>query len=145
MTTFRFDPFRGFEKMTRRMQDFVNEFEKGVNFEIGGFVPRVDIIEDEKNVFVLAEMPGVAKEDVKVSVNEERLLTIKGEKKRNTDSAEKTMIRTERTFGNFTRTFVLPEYLEIDNIGAKFENGILELTLNKIEPPKPKEVDIQIG
>jgi len=141
----RFDPFRGFEKMQRRMNEFVNELDKGINFEVGAFAPRVDITEDSQKVYVHAELPGILKEDVKVSVNEDRLLTIKGEKKVVENKEDKSIIRTERFFGNFSRTFVLPENIDIENIDAKYENGVLELVLNKVEPPKPKEVEINIA
>jgi HSP20 family protein len=145
MAIIRFDPFRGWERVSRRMNELVSEFEKGpMSFEMGSFNPKVDIIEDENKVFVHAELPGVDKENVKVSVNEDRMLTIKGEKKQENKMEGKSWHRTERSYGNFTRTFVLPENLDIENIAAKYENGVLELTLNKLEPPKPKEVEVNI-
>jgi len=145
MAIIRFDPFRGWEKVSRRMNELVSEFEKGpMSFETGGFNPKVDIIEADGKVIVHAELPGVNKENVKVSVNEDRMLTIKGEKKQEDKQEGKSWLRTERFYGTFTRTFVLPENLDIDNIDAKYENGVLELAMNKIEPPKPKEVEINI-
>jgi HSP20 family protein len=145
MAIVRFDPFRGFEKMTRKMSDIMSDLEKGVNFEVGAFLPRVDITEGDANIFVHAELPGIPKENVKVSVNEERMLTIKGEKTADESMKDRTMVRTERTYGQFTRNFILPEYIDINSISAKFENGVLELKLNKIEPPKPKSFDVEIG
>jgi len=145
MAIVRFDPFRGFEKVTRRMSDIISDLEKGVNFEAGSFMPRVDITEDDKSILVHAELPGMDKSNVKVSVNEERILTIKGEKEASSDLKDRTMIRTERIFGQFTRTFVLPDNVDIENIKANFENGVLALTLSKIEPPKPKTIDIEIA
>ena len=145
MAIVRFDPFRGFEKMTRRMSDVIADLEKGVNFEAGSFMPRVDITEDESNILVHAELPGLDKNNVKVSVNEERVLTIKGEKTVDEQLKDRTMIRTERVFGQFTRTFVLPDNIDIESIKANFENGVLVLSLKKIEPPKPKSIDIEIA
>lgn len=145
MATVRFDPFRGFEKLSCKMNELMGELEKGVTFETGGFAPRVDIIEDEKAVYVHAEMPGLVRSDIKVSVNEDRLLTIKGEKKSPEIEAGKTQIRSERSFGSFSRSFVLPENLDVENINAKFDNGVLELTMSKVEPPKPKEIHIDIA
>ena len=120
-------------------------FEKGFSFEMGAFSPRVDITEDDNNLFVHAELPGMSKDQVKVSVNEDRLLTIQGEKKKEEKKEDKSLIRIERNFGSFTRSFSLPENVDVENISAKFENGVLELSLKKIEPPKPKEIEVKIG
>jgi len=145
MTLVRFEPYRSFEKLGRKMNTFMDDFEKGFSFEMGGFSPRVDITEDDNNLFVHAELPGLAKDQVKVSVNEERLMTITGEKKKQEKEEGKNYIRNERNFGSFTRSFSLPEYIDVENINAKFENGVLELSLKKIEPPKPKEVEVKIA
>lgn len=138
MSIVRFDPFRNFGNMSRVFGDFFGDLEKGVNVEYGGFAPRVDISEDEKNVFLHIELPGIRKEDVKVTINEEKILSIKGEKKQEDkvedNSGDRSYIRVERSFGSFTRTFVLPDTVKADSIVAKFENGVLNLTLEKVEP-----------
>ncbi len=144
MTMIKFDPVRHFENMTRKMQNIAGEVEKGFVFEKGGFNPRVDITEYDNKVVVSAEVPGLAKEDVKVSVNEERILTIKGEKKKPVINEGESQIRIERSFGEFTRSFVLPEDIDLENIKASFKNGLLELSLNKKEPEEPKEINITI-
>lgn len=145
MTLVKFEPYRGFEKLMRRFNEFSDEFDKGLDFEYGGFNPRVDITEDDNHLFVHAELPGMSKEQVKVSVNDDRLLTIKGEKDKTEKSEDKKYIRYERKFGSFSRSFVLPENVDIEKIDAKFENGVLELSLNKIEPAKPKEIEVSIN
>ena len=145
MTLVRFEPYRGFERLSRKFDHFMNDFEKGFSFEMGAFNPRVDITEDDNNLFVHAELPGLSKEQVKVSVNEDKLLTIQGEKKKEEKKEDKSYIRTERNYGSFTRSFSLPDYIDADNINAKFENGVLELSLKKIEPPKPKEIEVKIS
>lgn len=144
MTMLKFEPFRGFDSLSRRMNDFVGEIEKGVRFEIGDFSPRVDISEDDKNIYLHAELPGIAKEDVKVSVTEERVLTLKGEKKRVVTDENKNYVRVERNYGNFVRSFSLPENVKFDAVQAKFEHGVLEVILPKIEPQLPKEVTVEI-
>ena len=143
MTLVRFDPFRGFEGIARRMNQFVNEFDKGFRVETGGFNPRVDIIEDNNNLYVHAELPGLKKEEVKISVNEDRVLTLKGERKKGTQE-NRSFIRDEIRFGSFSRSFILPENIDYEKIDAKFGSGVIELTIPKKEPEKPKEVEVDI-
>ncbi len=145
MTLVRFDPYRGFESLTRKMNKVMNEFEKGFTLETGGFNPRVDITEDDTNVYLHAEVPGMEKDEVKVNVNEERMLTIKGEKKKQEKEDELTYIRNERQFGDFSRSFLLPENTDLENIKAKFDYGVLEVTIPKKEPEKPKEFNVEIS
>jgi len=144
MTLVRFNPMRGLEKAQRRFNSFMDDMEKGVSFEMGGFNPRVDITEDDKNLYVHAEMPGIPKDNVKISVNDDMLLTIKGTKQKDELKEEQSYVRAERAYGEFSRSFVLPENIDVDNINAKYEHGVLELTLPKVEPPKPKEVEVKI-
>lgn len=149
MAIMRFDPMRGLETISRRMNDLFGDFEKGFSFEYGSFVPRIDISEDEKQVFIHAELPGLKKDDVKIKINDEKVLTISGEKKQedkyNDKDENHTFIRVERSFGAFTRSFALPDNINTESINAKFENGVLKVSLDKKEPEKPKEVEITIA
>ena len=145
MTYLRFEPFRGFERLGKRFGDFANEIEKGISFEMGGFNPRVDITEDDKNLFVHAEIAGMNKNDVKVSVSDDRMLTLKGEKKKAERKENVNFIRNERVFGEFERSFMLPDNVDAEKIQAKYDNGILELVIPKMEPQKPKEINVQIN
>ncbi len=144
MTLVRLNPWKAFERAATKLNDIASQAEKGFTLETGGFSPRVDIIEDEKFYFLNLELPGINKEDVKISVNEENLLVIKGEK-RVQQKDGLSYLRTERVFGQFSRAFALPDNLNSDAIAAKFENGILEITLPKVEPPAPKEIEINIA
>lgn len=144
MSLLRFDPIRSFEQMSKKMSNVASEFEKGFSFEFGGFSPRIDITEDEKGTYFYVEIPGMKKEDIKVSVNEENIITIKGDKKVYDNKEELSFVRVERNFGEFTRSFMLPENVERDSIKAKFEDGVLSITLSKKEPEQPKEVEINI-
>jgi len=82
MAIVKFDPFRGFETLARRMNSLMQDFDKGFNFDFGGFSPKIDISEDEKHFYLQAEVPGISKDDIKVTITEDNVLTIKGEKKR---------------------------------------------------------------
>lgn len=146
MAIMRFDPVKGFETITKKMSDMVNEFEKGFSFEYGGFAPRIDISEDSQHLFIQAELAGIKKEDVKVKINDEGVLCISGEKKRDEKFQDEnnSLIRIERSYGAFNRSFMLPDNINKDSITAKFDNGVLEISLEKKEPEKPKEVQIEI-
>ena len=145
MVHVKFEPVRGFESFSRRLNDIFGDLEKGVRVEVGDFSPRVDIAEDEKNVYLHAELPGVERDNVKISVTEDRVLTLKGEKNREVKVEGKNYVRTERNYGSFSRAFALPDTIDVEKVEAKFDNGVLNLTLPKTEPPKPKEVAISIA
>lgn len=148
MAIVRFDPISGINSIARKMNDLISDFDKGISVEYGGFAPRIDIHEDENSLYFSAEMPGINKEDVKVKINEEGMLCISGEKKREESAATKqdgySIIRSERSYGSFSRSFILPDNADKTSVKAKFENGILSISLNKIEPQKPNETHISI-
>lgn len=144
MTYLRFEPVKSFERLGKRFNEFANEFEKGFSFEMGGFNPRVNISEDSKSLYFDFEIPGIKKEDVKVSVNNENVLTIKGEKKSDRTDAV-NCCRSERTFGEFNRSFQLPDNADSEKISAAYNNGILTLTIPKIEPALPKEIEVTVS
>ncbi len=150
MTLVRFEPFRELENIGRRVNDRVNGFVKMMENEGGWdksrFVPRVDVAEDDKGLYIHAELPGMTKENVQVTVDEERILTIKGEKRQEeqTEDNKKNFVRVERNYGSFTRSFTLPDNVNANAISAVFEHGVLNVTLPKMEPAKPKEVNIAI-
>jgi HSP20 family protein len=147
MTMIRFEPRNEFVHAQRKLRRFLNEFEGavqgGVHFEMGSFNPRVDIAEDEKSVHVHAELPGLSTEDVKLTISE-GVLTIRGEKKRQEEQPASNFVRIERSFGAFVRQFTLPENLQDDAVTASFTNGVLEITIPKSEPVKPKEREVPI-
>jgi len=148
MSMLRFDPYRGFENLQKKLSEIASEVEKGVSVEFGGFAPRVDISESNNTLFFYIELPGIMKENVKVSINDENLLIIKGNKlypdKEAAAKENRIVVRSERNFGEFTRSFMLPDNINRESISAKFDNGVLEITLTKKEPEKPKEVEINI-
>ncbi len=110
-------------------------------FDTGDWMPVVDIEEDEKSYMVKAELPGVHKDDVHVNV-ENNILTIKGEKKVETD--DKKRHRVERMYGSFVRSFTLPRTVKSDKIEAKYTNGVLNLTIPKTEEVVTKAIDVKI-
>jgi HSP20 family protein len=139
MTLLRFEPLRDLEHFSNRIQNFFNDFNPDMTFN-----PRVDISEDDKNIFIEVEAPGVKKEDVKLTI-EDNILTISGEKKNEKEEKEgKNYYRTERMYGSFQRSFTLPADINRDNIDAKFEHGILKIVVEKVQPKSASEKTIEV-
>ena len=110
--------------------------------EGGEWSPPVDVIDKEDSVIVKAELPGIDKKDVKISISE-NALTIRGERKGEQEVKKENYYCCERVRGSYSRTIALP--VEVDKAKAKasFKNGILEIILPKLEEVKPKEIEIE--
>lgn len=145
MTTLRFDPFRGFETVIKKFNEIASDLEKGVVVEKGSFAPRVDIYEDEANLYIYAEVAGIKKENISIKINDERMLVLSGSKEREAIEDGRNYVRTERRFGEFSRSFVLPDNVDLEKIKANYNNGVLEITISKKAPEPPKEVVISIN
>ena len=97
------------------------------------FYPSVDIKEDDKQIVLTSDLPGIDQKDIKVTV-EDGTLTLSGERKFEKSAEEENFHRVERSFGSFERSFSLPETVDEDKIVASYKNGVLELTLPKTKP-----------
>lgn len=105
--------------------------------------PRVDAIEESNAYLLVLELAGVAKEDVKITVKE-RVLTISGEKKRAEAPEGVTFLVKGRRFGQFERSFELPETASTEGISAEFSNGVLTLTVPKVAVKQPETINVEI-
>jgi HSP20 family protein len=105
--------------------------------------PAVDVVENKDSFVVKAELPGMKKEDVKVTL-QNNVLIISGEKKQEVQEKGKTYFKTERTYGTFYRTIDLPVQVKMEEIKADFKDGILTIELPKVEEAKPKEISISV-
>jgi len=103
--------------------------------------PLVDIVDKKDNILVKAELPGIDKKDIKISIGENSL-TIRGEKKEEKEVKKEDYYCCERAFGAYSRTIDLPVEVDKNKAKATFKNGILEITLPKKEEVKPKEIEI---
>jgi len=108
------------------------------------WAPPVDIYEDGDNLVLKAELPGVNPDDVEIRV-EDNTLYLKGERKFEKEVKEQNYHRVERSYGNFTRTFSLPNSVDSDKVTANFKDGILTLTMPKKEEAKPKTIKINVN
>lgn len=110
----------------------------------GGATPTLDMDEDENEIRVRAELPGVEKDDFKVEVVGNRL-TIRGEKKTSKEEKKKDYFYTECSYGSFARTVTLPCEVNADKVDAKLKNGVLDLRLPKVESSKAKRVQVKVS
>ncbi len=147
MAITRWDPF----KDLMRLQDELNKlFEDQIARRIGGeeiypssWMPPVDIYEDENNITVRADLPGMDQKDIEVKVENNNLI-IKGEKKFEDEEKRDNYHRIERFYGTFQRSFILPDTVNVDKVKAVYKNGVLEVTVPKKPEKKPKQIKVEV-
>ena len=106
------------------------------------FLPAVDVHESANALVFSAELPGLKKEEVKITL-ENQVLTISGERKRESDSKDQKVHRIERSFGSFSRSFTLPGSFKASEATAAYDHGVLTITVPKVEAPKPRTIEIK--
>jgi HSP20 family protein len=147
MAITRWRPFRDMvsiqDEMNKLFDDFFGRPLVRTEWTEGVWTPSVDVSEDKDNVIIKAEMPGMKKDDVKISV-QDGVITLRGEKKQETEEKDKNYHRIERSYGSFCRSFQLPTTVKTDKIKASYKEGVLSVTLPKTEEVKPKEIPIII-
>ncbi|MFO1489030.1 MAG: Hsp20/alpha crystallin family protein [Verrucomicrobiota bacterium] len=111
---------------------------------LGAWTPPLDLHENKDSFVIKAELPGVSKEDVNVSI-QDGTLTISGERRSEAKSEDTEVHHTERFFGRFQRTVTLPTAVAADKVKAQYKDGILTVTLPKTEEAKPKQIDVSIN
>ncbi len=107
------------------------------------WAPAVDIIDEKDHIRVRADLPGMKKEEIEVSVNNDTL-TIRGEKREEKEIKEKDYVRSERYYGAFRRSFTLPAGVDPQKVNAGYKDGVLEITLTKREDAKSKEIKVDV-
>lgn len=136
----RWDPFgtdwpmRGFLRPLRLSESFWGQ--------AGRWVPAMDVNEDDSQYVITIELPGTKREDVAVEAHENRL-TIRGEKRDEREEKKEQRRYIERSFGSFSRSFSLPKDADSEHVEARFENGVLSISIPKLEEAKPRTVDIK--
>ncbi len=148
MAIVRWNPFRELESFQRRMNRlFEDEFGRAPAKEnelyACDWTPSVDIFEDKENVVLTAEVPGLSKEEIDIQVSDNQL-TIRGERKMEHEESKEGYRRVERCYGTFSRSFNLPDTIDQENIQAAYEEGVLKVTLPKMEKAKPRQIDVDV-
>lgn len=142
MTLIKFEPLRNFDLLGEKVHRYFGEFPSSFDAN-NSFFPKIDISEDEKNIYLEAEIPGMTKEEINITL-EDNILTVKGEKKFNEAKKQRSLIRNERVYGSFTRSFTLHEEANPDSTSAEFENGVLKIAIGKASHKTVKERQINI-
>ena len=143
MPIIRWDPFREVNSLQSRVNSLLRDL-NGENESVtaAGFVPPVDIYEDEKKVVIKLEVPGIEEKDLQVNV-EDHTLTVRGERKFESEEKEENFHRIERRYGSFYRSFTLPTTVDTENVDAKYSAGVLRVELNKKAEAQPRQIKVQ--
>jgi HSP20 family protein len=154
MAIVRFNPVsdllnveREFSRMFKTFEDHFGLSKKETShkeYENAAWMPLTDIYEDKDDYKIKADLPGIKKDDVKISFSDGKL-SISGERNQEKKTEEAKCHRIERTFGKYYRSFTLPKEIKEDKIKADFKDGQLTVTIPKAEEVKPKEIDIKIN
>lgn len=147
MRMIRWEPFRETDDLLRRMGalDLARwpRLFAATGDKVTEWAPAADISETGKEYVVKAEVPGVNREDVKVT-HENGVLTIQGERRSCKSDTDETTHRVERYFGTFTRSFSLPDDADAKNIRAETRDGVLSVHIPKLKVEKPKPIEIKV-
>src|SRR5437588_11942831 len=144
----RWDPFREFstlqDRMNRLFQESFGREGREESLTTTSFAPAVDVYEDEHNVTLKIEVPGIDEKDIDVRV-ENNTLTVQGERKIEKEEKEENYRRVERQYGSFTRTFTLPQTVDSEKVSANYDKGVLKISLPKKAEAKPKQIKVNSG
>jgi len=131
----------------REMNKMFDNFFRGDTWNedssLMAWTPAVDIAEHDDEYLVKVELPGVNKDDVKLTL-ENNILTIRGEKKQEKETKKENYHRVERSYGTFQRSFTLPAAVKAEKIDASYKDGILIVSLPKAEEAKPKQIEVKV-
>ncbi len=145
MTLVRFQPFvDDFQTLQERFNRIFQDSALahfGREDAMGSWTPLCDIYEEGDNIVVKAELPGLDENDIDIQV-ENNILTLRGERKREKEVKSENLFRTERSYGSFTRSFTLPVTVDTEKIRAEYKDGVLLLTMPKVEEAKPRKIKV---
>ena len=140
-----YDPFREMQRRFNRLfgEGFGVWPEGEESLSLATWAPACDIYETEKEIVVKAELPEVKKEHVTVNL-EDNVLTIRGERKFEEETKRENYQRLERSYGEFMRSFTLPNYIDSAKINAEFKDGMLKVLLPKRAEALPKQIEVKV-
>jgi HSP20 family protein len=144
----RWDPFREYsslqDRMNRLFRDSYGSEGREESLTTSTFAPPVDVYEDEHNITLKIEVPGIDEKDIDVRL-ENNTLTVHGERKFEKEEKEENYRRVERQYGSFTRSFTLPATVDAEKVSATYDKGVLKIELAKKAEAKPKQIKIGVS
>lgn len=144
----RFDPFREYSTLQDRMNYLLRQAYSPEGPEepltTTSFAPPVDVYEDEHNITLKIEVPGIDEKDIDVRI-ENNTLTVYGERKFEEEEKEENFRRVERHYGSFTRSFTLLDSVDPEQISAHYDKGVLKINLAKKSEAKPKRIKVNVS
>ncbi len=145
MSLVRWEPFRDLLALQDRLnRSFEATRQSGTTEEpLGTWAPAVDIYETEKEIVLKADLPGVNLSDVDIRLDN-NVLSVRGERRFEKEVKEDNYHRVERAYGNFVRTFSLPNTVDPEKIEAAYDNGVLRVTMPKREEARPKQIKVNV-
>ncbi|MCG3112261.1 MAG: Hsp20/alpha crystallin family protein [Candidatus Manganitrophus sp. SB1] len=147
MAIVKWEPLKDFvtlqDRMNQFLSDTLNNYETENGRLVQDWVPAVDVYEDAEAIQLKAELPGMEMKEIEVRI-ENNALEIRGEKKIEQTEKKENYHRIERVFGRFSRSFRLPNTVAQDKIKAKYDRGVLTITLPKREETKPRSITVQV-
>ena len=148
MAIVRWDPFQDLISLQERMNRLFEQTLDHSRGEREGMVagtwaPAVDIYETPDSIVLQAELPGLSKDDIDIQVRD-NVLTLKGERRSEKEVKEGNYLRVERAYGGFQRAFTLQAAVQADKIRAVFKDGVLDVSIPKVEEAKPKQIKIDV-
>lgn len=141
------DPFQNLRRLHTMLDDAFTSwpFQREENGTLtAAWTPAVDVFEDTDSVKIVAELPGVKPEDVKLSI-ENNVLTLRGEKKQVAEEKTERVHRYERAYGMFERSFALPNTVDAERADARYDTGLLTIHLPKVERARPREIQVKVS
>jgi len=141
MQLIRWNPYRSLISLPDEIERFFSDFGLDTRASDTVWSPSVDLAENDDSYEVKAEIPGMKREDIKVSYRDD-VLMLTGEKKQEKENKDKNYHRIERAYGRFERSFWLPKEVKADEIKAQYKNGVLSISIPKAEEVKPKEIEV---
>jgi len=145
MNYLTFDPYREFHTLQHRhLGGTPARRERDEELSLGAWIPPVDIEEDNEKLVLTAELPGFKEDQIDIQV-EGGVLTIRGERTFDDKQDGKNFHRVERSYGQFVRSFTLPNNVDRDNVKASFKDGLLRIELPKREEAKPRQIKVTGG
>lgn len=138
-------PSRVYPEVSRLFEDFFNDLPWMASTPRSeGWIPAVDILEKDGNLILRAELPGVNEKDIDVKL-EGNILTLKGERKLDSEEKKHNYHRVESFYGSFTRSFTLPDTVDTDKIKADYKNGILTVSVPQKPEVRPREIPVSVN